>query len=105
MKITGSSGISVNIPAVRELGSLLKNINPGDLISATVIRSEGNRAFLEIGGKIISAEFTNGIPRDKVIDLVLTAKSPEKIQFALKDDDGSREDFPVFISIHSFTGR
>jgi len=93
MKITGSPEISVKIPAAKELGALLKNINPGDLISATVIRSEGNRAFLEIGGKIISAEFTNGVPRDKIIDLVLTAKSPEKIQFALKDDTASGKIF------------
>ena len=93
MKITGNSGISVNISAARELGSLLKNINPGDSISASVIRSEGNKALLEIGGRIITAEFTNGVPRDKIIDLVLTAKSPEKIQFALKENEATDKIF------------
>ncbi len=86
MKITGSSGISVNISAARELGSLLKNIRPGDSISAVVIRGEGNRAMLEIGGKLIQAEFTSGIPREKNIELVLTSRSQEKIQFSLKDE-------------------
>lgn len=86
MKITGNTGISVNIPAARELGSLFKNIIPGDVVSASIIKSEGSRAYLDIGGKVISAEFTNGIPGDKTIELVLTAKSSEKIQFTLKDE-------------------
>jgi len=93
MKITGNSGISVNISQVRELGSLFKNINPGDLISASVIRSEGNKALLEIGGRIISAEFTNGVPREKIIDLELTAKSQEKLQFALKGNETGNKIF------------
>lgn len=91
MKISANQGISVNISAVRELGSLLKNINPGDSVSASLIRSEGSKALLDIGGKIITAEFTNGVPRDKIIELVLTAKSPEKIQFALKENDPSEK--------------
>ena len=93
MKITGNSGISVNISAVRELGSLLKNINPGDSITASIIRRDGNKAMIEVGGKLISAEFTNGIPREKIVDLILTAKTPEKIQFALKDNDASDKIF------------
>jgi hypothetical protein len=95
MKITGNQGVSVNISAGRELGSLLKNINPGDLISASVLRSEGNKAMLEIGGRIITAEFTNGVPKDKIIDLVLTAKSSEKIQFALKENETSDRIFKL----------
>lgn len=87
MKISGNQGISVNISSVRELGSLLKNINPGDSVSASLIRSEGSKALLEIGGKIITAEFTNGIPHDKIIELVLKTKSSEKIQFALKENE------------------
>jgi len=87
MKISGNQGISVNISAVRELGSLLKNINPGDSVSAFLIRSEGNKALIEIGGKTINAEFTNGVPRDKNIELILTAKSAERIQFALKENE------------------
>jgi len=98
MKITGNSGISVNISQVRELGSLLKNINPGDLISATVIRSEGNKASLEIGGRIITAEFTNGVPRDKIIDLVLTSKTTEKIQFSLKENEAAEKIFKFLSS-------
>jgi len=86
MKITGNQGISVNIAAARELGSLLKNINPGDSVSAALIRSEGNKALLELGGRFITAEFTNGIPDKKIIDLVLVAKSSEKIQFSIKEN-------------------
>ena len=89
MKITGNTGVSLSISQVRELGSLLKNIHPGDSISAAVIRSEGNKAALEIGGRIITAEFTNGVPRDKIIELVLTAKTPDKIQFSLKENEVS----------------
>jgi len=89
MKITGNSGISVNISSGKELGSILKNLNPGDLITASVIRSEGNKAVLEIMGRSIVAEFTNGVPREKTIDLVLTSRTPEMIQFALKDSDPS----------------
>ena len=89
MKITGNHGISVNISSAGELGALFKNINPGDSVSASVIRSEGNKAQLEIGGRIISAEFTNGVPGEKIIELVLTSKSLEKIQFELKDSETS----------------
>jgi hypothetical protein len=85
MKITGNHGISVNISSARELGSLLKNISPGDSISAKVISSEGSKARLDLGGRIITAEFTNGVPREKNIELILTAKTRDMIQFSLKE--------------------
>ncbi len=103
MKITGNSGISVNISQVKEIGSLLKNINPGDSISASVIRSEGNKALLDIGGRIITAEFTKGVPLDKNIDLVLTVKTTDRIQFALKENEPADKVFR-FISSFSMSG-
>jgi hypothetical protein len=87
MKITGNQGLFINISAGRESISLLKNVNPGDLISAAVIHREGHKALLEIGGKVITAEFTNGVPQDKIINLILTAKSSEKIVFTLKENE------------------
>jgi len=103
MKITGNHGISVNISTVRELGSLLKNINPGDSISANVIRSEGNKALLDLGGHVITAEFTNGVPREKTIELVLTSKNSEMVQFSLKENDPADKLFRFlspFLLIH-----
>jgi hypothetical protein len=93
MKITGNHGISVNISSARELGSLLKNINPGDILSAKVISSEGSKARLDLGGRIITAEFTNGVPNEKNIELILTAKTREMIQFSLKENDPAEKLF------------
>jgi hypothetical protein len=93
MKITGNHGISVNISSARELGSLLRNINPGDSISAKVISSEGSKARLDLGGRIITAEFTNGVPGEKNIELILTAKTRDMIQFSLKENSPAEKLF------------
>jgi hypothetical protein len=85
MKISANQGISVNISALRETGLLLKNIKPGDTVAAVILRSEGSRASLDIGGRVITAEFTNGVPAEKNIELVLTFKNAEKVQFSLKE--------------------
>ena len=93
MKIEGSRSPSINVISTKELGSLFKNIKVGDTISAYIIKNEGNRAVLEIGGKTITAEFTKGVPTKNNIDLILTAKTPERIQFSLADSKAGEHIF------------
>ena len=95
MKIDGIKGLSINVISTKELGGLFKNINVGDTISASIIKNEGNRAVLEIGGKTITAEFTNGVPNKNSIDLILTAKTAERIQFSLVDNKSSDKIFKL----------
>ena len=95
MKIDTSKGLSISAVSTKEFGSLFKNIKVGDTISAFIIKNEGNRATLEIGGKTITAEFTNGVPNKNNINLVLTAKTPERIQFSLIDSKGSEQMFKL----------
>lgn len=96
MKITGNQGISVNLSSLKESGSLLKNMNPGDSVSASVIRSDGNKALLNISGRIVRAEFTGGVPAENKIVLILTSKTPESIQFSLKENDAAEKIFRIF---------
>jgi len=99
VKIDGTN-LSINVISTKELGSLFKNIKVGDTIPALIIKNEGNRATLEIGGKTITAEFTGGIPNKSNIDLILTAKTPERIQFSLIDSKGSD---PIFKLLANFS--
>jgi len=95
VKIDGIKGISVNVISTKELGSLFKNINVGDAIPALIIKNEGNRAVLDIGGKTITAEFTHGVPNKNNIDLILTSKTAERIQFSLVENKGSDHIFKL----------
>ncbi|MCL1833347.1 MAG: hypothetical protein FWG49_02490 [Leptospirales bacterium] len=85
MKIDGMKGLSIDVTSTKELGALFKNLKVGDAISASIIKNEGNRAALEIGGKSITAEFLGGVPNKNNIDLILTSKTPERIQFSLAE--------------------
>ncbi|MCL1865478.1 MAG: hypothetical protein FWF73_06685 [Spirochaetes bacterium] len=89
MKIDGIKNLSINVISTKELGNIFKNLNVGDTISAFILKNEGNRAALEIGGKTITAEFTNGVPNKNNIDLILTSKTTERIQFSLIESKGS----------------
>ena len=99
MKINGSKSLSINVISTKELGTLFRNIKVGDTISAFIIKNEGNRAVLDIGGKTITAEFTGGVPNKNSIELILTAKTPERIQFSLTDSKGSD---PIFKLLSNF---
>lgn len=85
----------INLSSAKEPDALIKNMNPGDSITASVIRSEGNKALLDIGGRIIKADFTNGVPKENSLVLVLTSKTHENIQFSLKDNDNSEKIFRI----------
>jgi len=98
MKITSNQGLVIKIPAGKESFSLIKNINQGDILSATIIRAEGNRAILETAGKHITVEFTGGIPGTKIINLILMEKSPDKIVFALAGDEKPDKIFSLLSS-------
>jgi hypothetical protein len=95
VKIDGIKGLSIDVISTKELGTLFKNLKVGDTISASIIKNEGNRAALEIGGKTITAEFTNGVPNKNNIDLILTSKTNERIQFSLIDNKGSEHIFKL----------
>jgi uncharacterized protein YrzB (UPF0473 family) len=95
MKIDGTKGLSINVIPTKELGMLFKNVKVGDTISAFITKHEGNRAVLDIGGRVITAEFTNGVPDKNNIDLVLTSKTPERIQFSLIDSKGQEQIFKL----------
>ena len=95
MKIDGIKDLSISVISTKELGSLFKNVKVGDIISAFIIKNEGNRATLEIGGKTITAEFTGGVPGRNNIDLILTVKTPERIQFSLIEGKGSEHIFKL----------
>ena len=95
MKIDGSPPLSINVIPTKELGALFKNIKVGDTISAFIIKHEGSRAVLEIGGRIISAEFTGGVPDKNNIALTLTAKTSGRIQFSLVDSKAGEHIFKL----------
>jgi len=95
VKIDGIKNLSINVISTKELGGLFKNINVGETIPASIIKNEGNRAVLEIGGKTITAEFTHGVPNKNNIDLILTHKTAERIQFSLAENKSSDQIFKL----------
>jgi len=75
MKV-GDSGktLSVNLKSSREISDVVRRLKIGDTVAAKIIKSQGNEAVIDINGKRLRADFINGVPDKKVIQLILTDK-------------------------------
>ncbi len=103
---TGNLGkiLSVNLKNNREISNVVKNLKIGQAVSAKLISSEGNRAIIDINGKRLRADFVNGVPDKKIIQLILTDKSALNVVFKLADA-GSIDSFSkIFPSLTFFPG-
>jgi hypothetical protein len=86
MKV-GDSGktLSVNLKGSREISDVVKRLKIGDSVAAKIIKSQGNEAVIDINGKRLRADFINGVPDKKTIQLILTDKSSLNVVFKLAD--------------------
>lgn len=93
MKV-GDSGrtLSVNFKNSREISDVVRKLKIGDAVAAKIIKSRGNEAVIDINGKRLRADFINGVPDKKIIQLILTDKSAANAVFKLADS-GSSDSF------------
>jgi hypothetical protein len=86
MKV-GDSGrtLSINLKSSREISDVVKKLKIGDSVAAKIIKSQGNEAVIDINGKRLRADFINGVPDKKIIQLILTDKSSANVVFKLAD--------------------
>lgn len=77
--------LSINLKSNRGISDVVRNLKIGQTVSARLINSEGNRAIIDINGKRLRADFVNGVPDKKVIQLILTDKSALNVVFKLAD--------------------
>ena len=86
MKVNDSKAIlSISLKGDRSIYHAVKNLKIGESVAAGIIKSEGREAILDIRGKRVRAEFLNGVPDRKVVELILTDKSASSVVFRLAD--------------------
>lgn len=104
MKV-GDSGkvLSVNLKSNRGISDVVKNLKIGQAVSARIISSQGDRAVLDINGKRLRADFINGVPDKKIIQLILTDKSALNVVFKLADADSIDSFSKIFSSLTLFS--
>jgi len=99
MKVNDLRGtLSVSLKGNRDISDAVKKLKIGESVAARIIRSDGNEALLDIKGNRLRAEFLNGVPDRKVVDLVLTEKTAFNVVFRLAGKY-SGENVPALLSM------
>lgn len=86
MKVNDSRSIlSISLKGDSRISDALGKIRIGETVAASIIKSEGNEAILDIRGKRLRAEFLNGVPDRKMVELILADKTASNVVFRLAD--------------------